>query len=248
MTYSTETRLPPIRGFIENTLIDWEGRIACEVFLPRCNLRCPFCHAGHLVTHPDALEAIPVSTVTGCLDRHRGWIDGVVISGGEPTLRDTLPQLIDEFRAHGASIKLDTNGTRPDVLEALFARGMVDAVSMDVKAPFDERYHAATATTCDVAAIRRSARLIMASGLEYEFRTTVCPAFIDGDDLLDITRQIEGAETYILQQFRPGDCLDPAMNEIDPYPRERLREFAAAVRPHVRTCLVRGDWAGGEPD
>ncbi len=234
---------PPIRGFIENTLIDWEGKIACEVFLPTCNLRCPFCHAGHLLTNSGELESIPVSTVTDCLDRHRGWIDGVVISGGEPTLHATLDAMIEEFRRHGALIKLDTNGTRPDVIEDLIRRGLIDAISMDIKAPFDARYHQATRTDCDLDALRRSAQLIMASGLEYEFRTTVCPAFHDLDALLDIARAIRGARKYVLQQFRPGFCLDPVMNEVEPYSRETLREFASQLLPYVDVCLVRGDWA-----
>jgi len=234
---------PPIRGFIENTLIDWEGKIACEVFLPTCNLRCPFCHAGHLLTNDGELESIPVSAVTDCLDRHKGWIDGVVLSGDEPTLHPGLDALIEEFRRHGAMIKLDTNGTRPEVLEDLIARKRIEAVSMDIKAPFDGRYHAAAGRACDVDAIRRSAELIMASDLEYEFRTTVCPAFLGPDDLHDIAQAIRGARKYILQQFRPGHCLDPAVDAVEPYPRDILREFAAGLKPYVGLCLVRGDWA-----
>ena len=237
--------LPPIRGFIENTLIDWEGKIACEVFLPTCNLRCPFCHAGHLVINDGSLESIPVDAVTDCLDRHEGWIDGVVISGGEPTLHASLDALIEVFRAHGALVKLDTNGTRPEVIADLLSRGLLDAVSMDIKAPFDERYHAATATECDVAAIRRSVELLMASGIEYEFRTTVCPAFIGIEDLRDIVPVIRGAARYILQEFQPGDCLDPAMNDVAPYPRGALRQFAEELNPYVGECVVRGDWSGG---
>ena len=234
-------QFPPIRGFIENTLIDWEGKIACEVFLPTCNLRCPFCHAGHLLTSDGELESIPVSAVTDCLDRHKGWIDGVVISGGEPTLFETLPALIDEFRSHGAKIKLDTNGTRPEVLEDLLASGLLDAISMDIKTALDERYNAATATDCDVDAVRRSTQIIMGSGIEYEFRTTVCPAFVGPDELRDIAEAIRGADKYILQQFKPGACLDPAMNDVEPYTRDQLRTFASELREYVGQCIVRGD-------
>jgi pyruvate formate lyase activating enzyme len=242
------TELPPIRGLIENTLIDWEGKLACEIFLPTCNLRCPFCHAGHLLTHSGELESIPVSAVVHCLDRHKGWIDGVVISGGEPTLHAGLPALIDELRSHGAMIKLDTNGTRPDVLEDLIRRKKIEAVSMDIKAPLDERYREATRSDCDVDAIRRSVQIIMDSDVEYEFRTTVCPAFLGLGELLDIARAIRGAKKYVLQQFKPDFCLDPAMNEVKPYSRDQLREFAAKIRPYVGLCIVRGDWAGDQPD
>ena len=240
-------QFPPIRGFIENTLIDWEGKIACEVFLPTCNFRCPFCHAGHLLTNDGELESIPVSAVTDCLDRHKGWLDGVVISGGEPTLFDTLPALIEAFRSHGAMIKIDTNGARPGVLEGLLARGLLDAISVDIKTALDERYHAAVAVECDVGAIRRSVEIVMGSDIEYEFRTTVCPAFVGPNELRDIAEVIRGADKYVLQQFKPGGCLDPAMNEIEPYPREQLREFARGLREHVGQCIVRGDQPDGGP-
>jgi pyruvate formate lyase activating enzyme len=236
--------LPPIRGFIENTLIDWEGKIACEVFLPTCNLRCPFCHAGHLLTNDGELESIPASAVTACLDRHRGWVDGVVISGGEPTLHPTLDALIEEFRAHGAMIKLDTNGTRPDVLADLLGRGLIEAVSMDIKAPFDGRYEAAAGGPCDVAAIRQSTEIIMGSEADYEFRTTVCPPFHTFEDLREIAQAIHGAKMFVLQQFVPGDCLDPAMNKVEAYPVETLRGFATELDHYVDVCIVRGDWAG----
>ncbi len=234
-------RFPPIRGFIENTLIDWEGRLACEVFLPTCNLRCPFCHAGHLITNDGELESVPVDAVTGCLDRHKGWIDGVVISGGEPTLHPNLGALIEEFRSHGAMIKLDTNGTKPEVVEDLVRRGLLDAVSMDIKAPFDERYHRAAGAECDVAAIRRSADILIGSGIDYELRTTVCPALLTFDDLLDIARSIRGAKDYVLQPFKPGRCLDAALNAVEACSRETLREFAARLAPLVGRCRVRGD-------
>lgn len=238
---------PPIRGFIENTLIDWEGRVACEVFLPTCNLRCPFCHAGHLLVNSGELESIPVSAVTDCLERERGWLDGVVISGGEPTVHSSLGAMIQVFRGHGALVKLDTNGTLPEVIEDLIGRGLVDAVSMDIKTALDERYDAAAGTRCDVEAVRRSIALVRGAGIEYEFRTTVCPAFVGLDEVREIAREIQGAARYVLQQFRPGECLDRAMNEVEPYPREKLREWAAEVAPMVGQCLVRGDWAGERP-
>ena len=240
-------KYPPIRGLIENTLIDWEGRIACEVFLPTCNLRCPFCHAGHLVTHSGELESIPVEAVIGCLDRHKGWLDGVVVSGGEPTLHEGLRPMIELFRSHGAMIKLDTNGTRPDVIEGLIRDGLIEAISVDIKTALDERYHNATATDCDVDAVRRSIAIVMESGVEYEFRTTVCPAFIGPEEVRDIAEAIRGAGKYVLQQFTPGNCLDPAMNSVTPYPREKLQEWAGELGGRlVETCVVRGDWAGPE--
>ena len=112
------------------------------------------------------------------------------------------------------------------------------------KTAFDERYHRVAGTECDVEAIRRSAEILMGSEVDYEFRTTVCPAFVGLDDLLDVAKELHGAKRYILQEFRPGDCLDPAMNEVEPCPRETLREFAAQIDPLVGLCIVRGDWPG----
>jgi pyruvate formate lyase activating enzyme len=236
--------LPPIRGFIESTLLDWEGRIASEIFLPGCNLRCPFCHAGHLVTHPDVLESIPLDAVTGYIDEQDGWIEGVVIGGGEPTLHDRLPDLIAELRRHGVGVKLDTNGTRPEVLEHLLTDGLVAMVSMDIKAPFDERYSLATAVEVDLGAVRRSVELLIASDVDIEFRTTVCPEFLDFGDLREMAGALRGSPLYVLQEFKPGDCLDPGMNEVQPYTRQELKRWASDLDPLVGRCIVRGDSGG----
>lgn len=237
---SETTTYPPILGLLENTLIDWEGKIACEVFLPRCNMHCRICHAKHLITEAPILESIPPDAITELLDRHKGWIDGVVISGGEPTIHKNLDKLIELFRSHGALIKLDTNGLNPDALESLLKRKLLDAISMDIKAPLDYRYSAAAGCDIDTEKVKRSISLIMNSGLEYEFRTTVCPALIGLDELREIAEEIRGAKKYILQQFHPGECLDLAMNEVQPYPREKLIEFAESLCQIIPNCSVRG--------
>ena len=119
-------------------------------------------------------------------------------------------------------IKLDTNGTRPDIVSDLIRRGRIEAISMDIKTALDEQLSRATGVECDLDAIRQSIQVVMSSGIEYEFRTTVCPAFIGLDELLAIGQAIRGTRKYVLQQFRPIDCLDPAMREVAPYSREKL--------------------------
>lgn len=232
--------VPPIRGFIETTLIDWPGCLAAEVFLGGCNFRCPFCHAAHLVLNPSALEEIALQAVLGHLHAQRGWLEGVVISGGEPTLDQRLPALIEAFRDAGVAVKLDTNGSRPEVLRALIEAGRIQAVAMDLKAPLDERYSKAAGVAVDLAAIRDSIDLLMASGLDVEFRTTVCPAFHSLDDVVEIARAIAGAPRFCLQSFQPLNCVDPAMLEVGPYRDEEMQAMARACGEFVGRCWVRG--------
>ena len=238
---SEPVALPQIKGFIENTLIDWPGRIAAEVFLAGCNFRCPFCHAGHLVLRPNTLESIPFETVRAALTARGEWIDGVVISGGEPTTCKELPALIDAFAAMGYPVKLDTNGSAPDVLESLIDAGTIAAVSMDVKGPLDERYDRLAGVAVDLAAIRRSIALLMSGRIaEVEFRTTVPPGYLDEEAVIDIARSIEGAPAYVLQAFKSGDCLEAAMNEVRSIERDMLKPWVEKVQAYVKHCWVRG--------
>ncbi len=235
---------PPIRGFIESTLLDWEGRIAAVVFLPGCNFRCGYCHARHLVTPSLSHEAIPLEAVLLNLRRQHGWIDGVVISGGEPTIHADLLDLITVFRAEGVPVKLDTNGSRPDVLARLLDLGVLDYVAMDVKASLDKKYFEVTAAAVDLDAVERSIGLLISSDVPYEFRTTVCPAHLDEQDVVRIAQVIRGARLFYLQPFRPVNCLDPSFDAIRPYNPDRMQAFRAAAAKYVRRCVVRGDQAG----
>ena len=233
---------PPIKGLVENTLIDWEGKIAAIVFLPQCNFRCRYCHAPHLVDPPPDLETIPVGAVLDLLRERKGWIDGVVVTGGEPLLHANLRPLLTVLRAEGVGIKLDTNGTSPDALAELIDEGLIDFVSMDVKAPLDrEQYEAIVEAECDMAALGRTIQLLIEGEVDYEFRTTVCPAFTDADDIVEIARALSGAKRLVLQQFRPQNCLDRYLLEVEPLIRETLQEYAALAAPYVETCFVRGD-------
>ena len=233
---------PPIKGLLENTLIDWEGKIAAIVFLPRCNLRCHYCHSPHLVVAPSELETIPIEAVLELVNRREGWLDGVVITGGEPLLHGNLRDLIVALRDAGAGIKLDTNGTSPDALAALIDEGLLDYVAMDVKAPLvREKYEEIADVDCDLDALRRSADVLLAGRVDYEFRTTVCPQFTDGDDIVEIARAVAGAKRYVLQPFRPQGCLNASLLDVKPYQVETLREFADRAAEHVQSCVVRGD-------
>jgi pyruvate formate lyase activating enzyme len=233
--------LPKIRGIQENTLIDWEGRLAAIVFLAGCNFRCPYCHSRHLVLAPDVLECILLADVDRLIVRDSGWLDGVVISGGEPTLDEGLPGLIRHFRELGMAVKINTNGSQPEVLSELMDEGLLNAIAMDVKAPLDERYERCAGVPVDLDAIAESIERIIASDIEYEFCTTVCPALLTEDDVVDISRAVRGAKRLVLQKFTPINCIDPSLLSVGPYSVEVMRSLAHRAQKYVQKCVVRGD-------
>ena len=233
--------LPTIKGFVPSSMLDWDGEIVSVLFLPGCNLRCPYCHAARLVLRHEAMDGVDPEAIRTHLAANEGWIDGIVISGGEPTLHEGLAELCEWCRSLGMKVKLDTNGTRPDVVRELLDRRLVDFIAMDVKAPFDQRYAAATRADCDVDAVRSTAEMIISAGIDHGFRTTVCPAVSSRQDILDIAQALHGAGRYILQPFRPLDCLDATFESVSPMPLPELREIAAAAREFVSSCKVRGD-------
>ncbi|MCD6404704.1 MAG: anaerobic ribonucleoside-triphosphate reductase activating protein [Planctomycetes bacterium] len=229
-----------IKGLIETSLIDWPGRLATVMFLPGCNLRCGYCHAKELIENGgERLDSIPLGQVTDFLSGMAGWVDGVVISGGEPTLHPDLPALAARIKSLGFAVKLDTNGTHPEVIERLITEGLIDAVAMDVKAPLDERYERITRVTCDVKDIAESIGIIMASGLEYELRTTVAPSLLTVSDIGEIAEAIRGAKVYALQPFRPHACLDEAMEHLPPCPASVLEDAARLARGFVERVVIR---------
>jgi len=233
--------LPPIKGFVPASLIEWEGKVSCALFLPQCNFRCPYCHATDLVTGAAELETIPFGLVAKHIEENRGWIDGVVVSGGEATVHPALPRLIEALREHVPAVKLDSNGSKPDVVEQLIESKLIDCVSMDVKAPLGEAYERAAGVPVDCGALQATVDLLRSGGIAHEFRTTVVPGLHTCEDIVEIARQLGPTETLILQQFAPLNCLDPSFLGRRPYSREQLREMAGAASELVAECRVRGE-------
>lgn len=229
-----------IKGLVESSLLDWPGRIATVIFLPGCNFRCRYCHARDIILGgASLLESIPLDVVLGHIADMKGWLDGVVISGGEPTICPELDELCARIKNCGVPVKLDTNGSHPEVLESLIERGLIDAVAMDVKAPLDYRYLQLTQTVFGLRRIERSIEVIMKSGLEYEFRTTVEPSLISPADVGQIAQAIEGAHRYVLQPFRPHVCLDPAMENLPQCPTSVLQDAARLAEGFVGEVVIR---------
>ena len=219
-----------IKGFLETSFVDWPGKVASVLFLPWCNFRCPFCHNRSLVENPDGHEDIPLTYIMGRLADLEGWVDGVCISGGEPTIHPLLPSLMKKIKALGLAVKLDTNGSRPRVLQLLIEEGLVDCVAMDVKAPLDDRsYATAAGRAVDLAAIQESISLLKQGKVEYYFRTTVVPALHKGEDLLHIAHHLSGSSSLTLQNFSPEDPLDQRFKGTSPYPEEWLQEMREQI-------------------
>ncbi|MDW5561937.1 MAG: anaerobic ribonucleoside-triphosphate reductase activating protein [Methanomassiliicoccus sp.] len=230
-----------IIGFIKTSLLDWDGHVVAVVYLPGCNFRCPFCHNQEVVLSPDSMEEVPFSEVEEYVRANSEFLDGIVVTGGEPTIHADLPNLLARLRSLGTKIKLDTNGTNPDMLEDILHAGLVDYVAMDLKAPLDEKYKDLAGVSIPVDRIKRSIEVIRTSGVDHEFRTTVVPILLSPEDVERIAAYIGGANKYAIQQFRPGNTLDPNLTAVKPYPRGAMLSMAECARQYVRKVVLRGD-------
>ena len=224
----------PIKGLERTSLIDYPGKVAAVVFLGRCNFRCPFCHNRELVLNPEGIESVAEEDVMDFLREREKWLDGVVISGGEPTLHRELPGFLEKLKGIGYAVKLDTNGTNPEMLKGLMERGLVDFVAMDIKGPL-EKYEKSAGVKADTGKIRESIRLIIGSGIEHEFRSTVLPALHTKEDVEEMARMVTGASKFCIQQFRPKNTLDPSFGKEKPFSREEMKELQEICGKHVGT-------------
>jgi len=229
-----------IRGFLETSFLDWDGKVSSVVFLPACNFRCPYCSNWLLVREPATLPIVKLDNIERFLAERKDFIDGVVITGGEPTCHAWLPELAKRFKDLGLLVKLDTNGTDPEMLKRLLASHLIDYIAMDIKAPLDHKYEQATGARVDLGKIRESIKFIMNSGLDYEFRTTVIPNLLGESEIAEIAKTIAGAKKYALQQFVPAHSMIKEMQALGPHPAETIQALAEIARQHVPATIVRG--------
>ena len=231
-----------IGGIQKQSLIDFPGKVSCVLFLTGCNLNCPYCHNPALargeVPDPQAPNTLEFMDF---LRQRRGFLDGVVISGGEPTLQVGLLHLCERIRALGYPIKLDTNGSRPGILAHLLDRGLLDYIAMDVKThPLLYRQH--VQSHCDPASFIESIRLIIESGIDHEFRTTCIKPIVSPSIIDAIAHLISGAKRFVLQQFRNTEILHPEFflnNRSHPYSCSELDRLKDIASRQVACCLVR---------
>ncbi|NIQ96948.1 MAG: anaerobic ribonucleoside-triphosphate reductase activating protein [Desulfuromonadales bacterium] len=229
----------PIKGFQGTSLLDFPGRIAALVFFGGCNLTCPFCHNPSLVLGPDDLPDYPVDALLADLGRRRSFIDGVVVSGGEPTLDPHLPDLLREIKTLGLSVKVDTNALLPDALQRLIDEQLVDFLAVDLKTSLP-RYGELHAGPVDIDALRQGLQIVLDAPVDHEFRTTCVPGFVERDDILSMAAEIKGARRWVLQQFVASHALDEHLREIEPHPAATVRGFADLAEGTVDEVAVRG--------
>ncbi len=227
-----------IGGMLRFSLIDYPEHLAAVLFTQGCPFRCDYCHNPALVLPQRYGPVLDEAVIWRFLAQRIGQLEAVVISGGEPTIHADLPQWIDRIRGLGYRVKLNTMGLAPHVLEGLLSAGKLDYVAMDIKAPL-ERYAEVVHYPVKAATLGQSIDLIMQSGVDYEFRTTVVQSQLSAADIQQIGAVLRGAKRYILQAFKPNQCLNPVFNQESSYSPEVLAQFARDLSADIPDCRVR---------
>ena len=227
-----------VGGFQRFSLIDYPGKICAIVFTQGCNFRCPYCHNPELVDLEKFSKSISEKEIFSFLEKRKGKLDAVSITGGEPTLQKELIEFLKKIKNMGYLVKLDSNGTHPEIIEKIIKEGLVDYLAMDVKAPL-EKYNKVTGVDVDISKIKKSIDLIMNSSLDYEFRTTVLKSQLSKDDIREIGKLIKGAKLYVLQKFVPSKTLDPKFLDEKTYTDEEFEQLKKELEKYVDRCVVR---------
>lgn len=226
-----------IEGLQKLTLLDYPGHVACTIFAHGCNLRCPFCHnAGLVVRQPENI--ISKEELSEFLERRKGILDGVCLTGGEPLLQKDAIEFIRFLRSFGYKIKLDTNGFYPERLKAVIDEGLVDYIAMDIKSSIDNYGKAVGIENIDVSPVLESVELIKSSGIDHEFRTTAVKGLHIVSDFSKIGEWIKGANRYFIQQFiDSGDLISEGLSA---FTKEETDAFLTAAKEHVENAEIRG--------
>jgi len=238
-----------IAGLQRTTLIDYPDKIACIVFLAACNFRCPWCYSSELVLpvkiakHPRLSE----KEVFDFLRERQGLLDGVVLCGGEPSVNKDLPQFIEKIKNMGFLVKLDTNGSNPEMLKDLVNAKLVDYVAMDIKLSSKFKNQKSKLTYENIMGegikmqdIEKSVEFLKRGLVDFEFRTTVVPGVHEKQDFIKIAEWIGGENVkYYLQNFRPEKTIDPEFEKVKPFPKEFLEDIVKEISPYFKICMVR---------
>lgn len=231
-----------IGGFLKTSLIEWPGKMTAVIFVPGCNFRCPFCHNADLVEPKKIkkLEKIEEREVLRSLKERKKWLEGVVVTGGEPTLQPDLGEFLKKIKGLGFGVMVETNGSRPEVLEKLIEKKLIDFVAMDYKTIFED-YGRVTGAFLGKE-VKKSMRRVGDSGLPFELRTTVVPGIHNERNLRAMGKDLRklGGGSWVLQPFRPKDCLEPKFNKLKPYMEEELKGFLKGVKKVFPRVRLRG--------
>ena len=226
-----------IGGLHKLSLIDYPGKLSAVVFTRGCNFRCPYCHNPELI-EGNGGDIIEEEEVLSFLDERKGKLDGVVLTGGEPTLQSDIAEFLEKVKRLGFFVKLDTNGSYPERIKELIDRKLLDYIAMDIKAPLD-KYNRITLTSIDTGRIVESIYLIMNSGIDYEFRTTAVRSLLSRDDFSKIGEMIKSAKLFALQEFRPTKTLDPDFLKETSYTKRELEEISISLKELVSKVIIR---------
>lgn len=217
--------------------------VVSTLYVGGCNFRCPYCFNAELVKSPCHLAIIPEEDIFSFLKQRKSFLDGICLSGGEPTLCDDIIQFLNKVRKQNFKIKLDTNGSNPDKLKCIIQQGLVDYIAMDIKSSLSlTTYQQAIGVQNGevVINIKKSIKLVRDSGIQYEFRTTVVPSLHDGSIIEEIAQEIKGSCHYVLQSFLPSEnLLDSNLKNIEPFPTQVMEEYQRKASPYVRKCTLK---------
>ena len=224
-------------GIEKLSLVDYDGKISCILFTEHCNFRCPFCHNSALVLGKNNF-AIPFEDILSYLKKRKGVLDGVVISGGEPTLMPDLKEKIKAIKDLGYAIKLDSNGTHPETIKDLYESGLIDYVAMDIKNSPDGYPEIVGTVHVDMDKIKESIHYLKTSGIDYEFRTTLVSEFHDEERIEEMGKMIEGAKCLFLQKFISSEhCIETNLNPVDENTANKYKEI---LSKYVKKVSLRG--------
>jgi len=228
-----------IKGIAKTSLIDFQPYVSSTLFLGGCNFRCRFCHNPNLVTESHLLKDISENDIFGFFKEKKKWIDGVCISGGEPTIHNDLPIFLKKLKELGLLVKLDTNGSNPIMLRQIIPSGLADKIAMDIKAP-RERYEEVCGIKVDMEKIQDSIDVIMKSGIDYEFRTTVVPGLVGKEDIIKIGEWLKGAKKFCIQQFRSrGPLLDKKLEGKETFNKDDIEDMKKTAEKYFDKVEVR---------
>ncbi len=227
-----------ICGFIKTTLLDYPEHLASAIFLGGCNFRCPFCQNGDLLSDSDSRFHYSKKEILTHLKKRRGILDGVCVSGGEPTLSPDLLSFLEEIKALGYLIKLDTNGSNPSVVQEGIRRGLIDYVAMDIKSSRDSYAVLCGTKNIDIASIEQTIQILQTIGIKHEFRTTLVKPYHNETIIRDIGSWIAGDSSYYLQQFRQSDGV--IEQGLSAFSQEEMQHFKQILLPFLPNTHLRG--------
>ena len=229
-----------IKGLQKISLIDYPGKIACTIFIGGCNFRCGYCYNSDLVFNNKSIPNISEDKVVAFLSSRKKYLEGVCITGGEPTLYKDLIPLIKKIKNLGYKVKLDTNGSNPIIIKRLLQEELIDYIAMDIKAPL-ESYELVASVRVNEEKIKETINIIKNSGIEYEFRTTIVPDIITEDKIHKICSGIKGAKRYFIQQFKADiKTIDSKYNKMVPLEKDKLENFMEVAKQYVEFVGIRG--------